>query len=83
MVKNILIEELADSLDELYMMLAEQKEMIEALQNQLSERDKMNVLMVKHVQRLVEEKEFLLKHIGMLSLAKAEKPTTFNEEYII
>lgn len=76
MVKKTVAQEIEDlygSLDEMYMMLAEQADMIESLHEKMRERDKMNLLMVKHVERLVQEKDFLLKHIGMLDLMKSVK----------
>lgn len=65
------IEEFASSLDEMFMMLAEQADMIEVLKKQMEERDKMNLLMVKHVERLVSEKDFLMRCVGLISSVKA------------
>jgi hypothetical protein len=64
------IEALADSLDEMFLDLAELKEQNEVLFNMITERDKMNLLMVKHVESLVREKEVLLMHMGLSSLQK-------------
>jgi hypothetical protein len=62
---HLTLEELANSMDELFMEMAELKEQNEALAKMLRERDKMNLLMVKHVERLTQEKTFLLMHLGM------------------
>lgn len=59
------LEELADSLDELFLEIADIREQNEALGQMLAERDKMNLVMVKHVERLTREKEVLLMHLGL------------------
>jgi hypothetical protein len=59
------LEELANSLDELFMEVADIREQNEAMGQMLAERDKMNLLMSKHVERLTREKEVLLMHLGL------------------
>lgn len=59
------LEELADSLDQMFFEVADLKEQIESMGKMLAERDKMNLLMVKHVERLTKEKEVLLMHLGL------------------
>ena len=63
--ETLTLEELAESLDQLFFEIADIKEQNEALANMISERDKMNLLMAKHVERLTREKEVLLMHLGM------------------
>lgn len=62
---NLTLEELAESMDQLFFEIAEAKEQIESMGKMLAERDKMNLLMVKHVERLTREKEVLLMHLGL------------------
>ena len=62
---RLTLEELANSLDELFMEIADIREQNEALGQMLAERDKMNLLMTKHVERLTREKEVLLMHLGI------------------
>ena len=63
-------EELADSLEELWLQQAEILEQMEALEQQMKKRDQMNRLMVSHVERLVREKEDLLRMLGTLAALK-------------
>ena len=67
------LEELADSLDELFMEVAEIREQNEAMGQMLAERDKVNLLMAKHVERLTREKEVLLMHLGLQYLQGRNK----------
>ena len=62
------LEELANSLDELFMDLADLKEQNEAIGDMIAKRDSMNLLMVKHVEKIAREKEVLLMHLGLDSL---------------
>jgi len=62
---NLSLEELANSLDELFMEVADIREQNKAMGQMLAERDKMNLLMTKHVERLTREKEVLLMHLGL------------------
>ena len=64
------IEDLADSLDELFAQLAEQADRLEVLHETFITRDRILKQMLRHVERLVAEKEFLLKHIGLTELIK-------------
>jgi hypothetical protein len=65
MAKNkITNDDLADSLDELWSMLADLQAQVQALGQQLGARDRMNLLMVQHVQRLTREKQALMVHLG-------------------
>lgn len=59
------LEELANSLDELFMEIADIREQNEAMGQMLAKRDEMNQLMAKHVERLTREKEVLLMHLGL------------------
>jgi hypothetical protein len=59
------LEELANSLDELFMEIADIREQNEAMGQMLAKRDEMNLLMSKHVERLTREKEVLLMHLGL------------------
>jgi len=59
------LEELANSLDELFMEVADIREQNEAMGQMLAERDKMNLVMAKHVERLTREKEVILMHLGL------------------
>ena len=59
------LEELANSLDELFMEVADIREQNEAMGQMLAERDKMTLVMAKHVERLTREKEVLLMHLGL------------------
>lgn len=70
---NLTLEELADSLDQLFFEIADIKEQNEALGNMLADRDKMNLVMVKHVERLTREKEVLLMHLGLQYLQSRKK----------
>ena len=62
---SLSLEELANSLDELFMEVADIREQNEAMGQMLAERDKMNLVMAKHVERLTREKEVLLMHLGL------------------
>ena len=78
-ISNVTVEELAESLDQLFLDIADVKGDTESIgfivadlkkKNEdmaaiLEERDRMNLLMVKHVEKLSREKEFLLMHLGL------------------
>ncbi|CAB4124326.1 hypothetical protein UFOVP49_164 [uncultured Caudovirales phage] len=64
------MEELATSLDELFMEMADLKVQNESLATLIQSRDKMNLLLAKHVERLAREKEVLLMHLGLKALEK-------------
>jgi len=64
------LAELAESLEELWLQQAEILEQLEAMQQQLEKRDRMNRLMVSHVERLVRDKEDLLRLLGTLAALK-------------
>jgi translation initiation factor 6 (eIF-6) len=65
MRKRIYTSELATSLDELFLDVADLRDKVEALGNMVAQRDKMNLLLAKHVERLMREKEVLLMHLGL------------------
>lgn len=72
------LQDLADSQDELFCMLAEQADQIEALHALVKTRDATMLVMAKHVERLSREKEYLLLHLGLTELvrrANATQPT--------
>lgn len=71
--ETLTLEELADSLDQLFFEIADIREQNEALGHMMAERDKMNVLMAKHVERLTREKEVLLMHLGLQYLESKKK----------
>jgi hypothetical protein len=105
---RISVEELAQSLDDLFLEVAEIKDHTEAigrmlakskvsssieklqddvaeLKKQMEDRDRLNLLMTKHVERLTREKEFLLMHLGFESLknkAEAERERKLQELYL-
>lgn len=62
------VEELADSLDEMWVMLSDIDAKLDAIHKRLDSRDAHNVLMVKHVERLVHDVEFYQRHIGLNKL---------------
>lgn len=47
------------------MQLGEQATLLEALGQLVHQRDTMNLLLAKHVERLVREKEVLLQYLGV------------------
>jgi hypothetical protein len=69
-VSKVTLEELATSLDELFMEMADLKVQNESLATLIQNRDKMNLLLAKHVERLAREKEVLLMHLGLKALEK-------------
>jgi dynactin complex subunit len=71
---KLTLEELAESLDQMFFEIADLREQVESMGNMLAERDKTNLLMVKHVERLTREKEVLLMHMGLNSMRAAPKP---------
>ena len=69
------IEELNNSLDEIFCMIAEQGDMMHVLHRRAKKEDTLNpilqkhvIQLAKHIERLIREKEILLKHIGMNSV---------------
>lgn len=85
--EKVNIQEIAESLDQLFMDIADVKtdtesigQIILKLKNRqdefakiLRERDKVNLLMCQHVERLVKEKEILLMHLGIDNLKSKMK----------
>lgn len=69
-MSKVTLEELATSLDELFMEMADLKVQNESLATLIQSRDKMNLLLAKHVERLAREKEVLLMHLGLKALEK-------------
>ena len=69
-MSKVTLEELATSLDELFMEMADLKVQNESLATLIQNRDKMNLLLAKHVERLAREKEVLLMHLGLKALEK-------------
>lgn len=69
-MSKVTMEELATSLDELFMEMADLKVQNESLATLIQSRDKMNLLLAKHVERLAREKEVLLMHLGLKALEK-------------
>lgn len=68
------LEELSSSVDEVWMQLAELLEHVEAIEQQLRKRDAMNLLMVRHVERLVREKDQLARELAdERAIAKSER----------
>jgi SMC interacting uncharacterized protein involved in chromosome segregation len=65
------LEELSSSVDEVWMQLAELLEHVEAIEQQLRKRDAMNLLMVRHVERLVKEKDQLARELAELRALSA------------
>ena len=59
------LDELLASQEELFMQLADQATLLEALGQLVRKRDTMTLLLAKHVERLVREKEVLLQHLGI------------------
>ena len=64
------LDDLESSLDELWMDVAQIKMMLESMRTdilaRLDARDAHAVLALRHVERLVKDKEFLLRHIGVM-----------------
>ena len=52
------------------MEMADLKVQNESLATLIQSRDKMNLLLAKHVERLAREKEVLLMHLGLKALEK-------------
>lgn len=65
------LSELNDSIEELWSMLADQADELEAMQEQMKKRDLVNAQMLKHIERLVADKEFLLKALGWMKAGQA------------
>lgn len=62
-------DEIEESLEELWTMLAEQADGLELIHKELKKRDAMNIIMVKHIERLVRDRDFLLKALGWQTAA--------------
>lgn len=57
-------EELASSLDEIWVVVVEQAANIEAIKAQLTKRDATARVLLAHVERLAKEKHALMVHLG-------------------
>lgn len=80
-MSRINTEELLAALDEQYLQLADIAEMVEAQGKQvrdvlalLKSRDATNVLMLRHTERLMREKEDIERVYGRLMLTQARGP---------
>jgi len=62
------LEELADSLDEQWSMLADMQAEIEALRIAIAKKDATLMQMLKHCERLVRDKEDMMRAIGIYNL---------------
>jgi hypothetical protein len=62
------LDELASSLDEMWSTLADIEAKLDSIHKRLDNRDKHNVLMVHHVDRLVKEVEFYQRVLGLQSI---------------
>lgn len=63
-VARVTNEELASSLDEIWMIVSEQAATIERINARLDRRDEMNRILLAHVERLAKEKHALMVHLG-------------------
>jgi len=64
------LEELADSLDEIWLMLSDVEAKLDEVNNRLDNRDKHNLLMIQHVERLVKDVEFYQRYIGVRTVSE-------------
>ena len=62
------MDDIQQSLDELFMDIADLNAKVDKVLARQDRRDKRDILMVAHVERLVKDKEFLLRHIGVMQL---------------
>lgn len=65
---KVLVEELASSLDEIWSEVADLRADVIALYNLVKNRDSLNLVLAKDVERLVREKEIMLMHLGLQHL---------------
>lgn len=79
---NLSLEELAESLDQMFFEIADLKDQIESMGKMLADRDKINLLMVKHVERLTREKEVLLMHLGLKYLESNGVTDEFSKQVV-
>ncbi|CAB4130386.1 hypothetical protein UFOVP119_10 [uncultured Caudovirales phage] len=75
---RVTVAELAHSLEELFVVLAEQAVRLGALTAALMKRDETNRVILAHTHRLVSEKEALLRQIGVMASQPA--PAAFTDE---
>ena len=71
--------EMDAALEELWLQQAELLDGMEAIHEQLRQRDKINLLLTRHVERLVREKETLLMHVGLTALTKSLNAKAFSD----
>ena len=64
------LQDLADSLDEMWTTLADIEAKLDSINTRLDKRDAHNVLMVKHVERLVKDVEFYQRYVGVKTMSE-------------